>query len=194
MKTLVKSSRGIDQISLETQFFSEHRTVFIEGEIDSASALEFTKQILYLNQIGQAPIQIYINSAGGEVNAGLLMVDVVTGSKAPIKMYCIGRAYSMAALLFATGKERYMLPNSELMLHQPLLRGQVNGDAVSIQSVSESLTATRDKFLRLLAQFMGKSAAELEEATRFDHYFSPDDAVAFNLADKVITFTELLER
>ena len=87
-----------------------------------------------------------------------------------------------------------MLPNSELMLHQPLLRGQVNGDAVSIQSVSESLTATRDKFLRLLAQFTGKSAAELEEATRFDHYFSPDDAVAFNLADEVITFTELLER
>lgn len=193
MKTLIKSSRGIDQIPLETQLFSECRTVFIEGEINSASALEFTKQILYLNKIGQAPIQIYINSTGGEVNAGLLMVDVVTGSKAPIKMYCIGRAYSMAALLFATGKERYMLPNSELMLHQPLLRGQVNGDAVSIQSVSESLTATRDKFLRLLAQYTGKSEAELEEATRFDHYFSPDEAVAFHLADRVITFTELLE-
>ena len=193
MNVLVKSSGGITQVPLESKMLSEQRKVFIDGEIDEKSAIDFIKQIIYLNSESDEKIDVFISSPGGEINSGPLMYDAITGSKAPIRMYCVGKAYSMGAILFACAKERFMLPNSELMLHQPLLGGRVSGNASSIKSISDSLLETKEKMNKILAKHTGKGEEEIDEATSFDHYFSPEEAIEFNLADKIVEFGMLME-
>lgn len=192
MNILIRSSSGITQVPVETKLLSERR-IFIEGEITANTAMEFVKQMLYLNIESEETITIFINSPGGEINSGLLMYDAIVGSKAPVRTICMGKAYSMGAVLFTCAKERFMLPNSELMLHQPLLGGRVSGNASSIRSISDSLLETKRKLNKLIAIHTGKTEKEIDEATGFDHYYSPDEAVDFHLADKVICFSEMEE-
>lgn len=192
MNILIRSSSGITQVPVETKLLSERR-IFIEGEITANTAMEFVKQMLYLNIESEETITVFINSPGGEINSGLLMYDAIVGSKAPVRTICMGKAYSMGAVLFTCAKERFMLPNSELMLHQPLLGGRVSGNASSIRSISDSLLETKRKLNKLIAIHTGKTEKEIDEATGFDHYYSPDEAVDFYLADKVICFSEMEE-
>lgn len=192
MNILIRSSSGITQVPVETKLLSE-RKIFIEGEITANTAMEFVKQLLYLNIESEETITVFINSPGGEINSGLLMYDAIIGSKAPVRTICMGKAYSMGAVLFTCAKERFMLPNSELMLHQPLLGGRVSGNASSIRSISDSLLETKRKLNKLIAIHTGKTEKEIDEATGFDHYYSPDEAVDFHLADKVICFSEMEE-
>ena len=192
MNILIRSSSGITQVPVETKLLSERR-IFIEGEITANTAMEFVKQILYLNIESEETITVFINSPGGEINSGLLMYDAIVGSKAPVRTICMGKAYSMGAVLFTCAKERFMLPNSELMLHQPLLGGRVSGNASSIRSISDSLLETKRKLNKLIAIHTGKTEKEIDETTGFDHYYSPDEAVDFHLADKVICFSEMEE-
>ena len=99
----------------------------------------------------------------------------------------------MGAVLFACANERFMLPNSELMLHQPLLGGRVSGNASSIKSISDSLLETKVKLNKLISYHTGKTEEEIDEATSFDHYFSPEEAIFFNLCDKVIGFADIID-
>lgn len=191
MNVLIRSCNGITQISMESKLLSD-RKIFIEGEITVDMAVEFTKKILYLNSESDEPITCLINSPGGEINSGLLMYDSIVGSKAPVRIICIGRAYSMGAVLFACANERLMLPNSELMLHQPLLGGSVSGNASSIKSISDSLLKTKAKINKLISIHTGKAEEEIDQATGFDHYFSPKEAIEFNLADGIINFAEMV--
>ena len=162
MNVLVKSSSGITQVSADSKLLSQ-RKVFIEGEISSESACEFIKKILILNEEDtDKPIDVLINSPGGEINSGMAIYDVIQASKAPIRMFCIGRAYSMGAVLFSSGNHgRYMLPHSELMLHEPLLGNRVSGNSSSIQSISESLLETKRRMNQILARHTGKVKKKL---------------------------------
>ena len=171
------------------------RKVFIEGEINAEKACEFVKQVMLLNaEDSQQPIDVLINSPGGEINSGMLMYDVIQASKAPIRMYCIGKAYSMGAVLFASGNNgRYMLPHGELMIHEPLLGSRVGGNSSSIKSISDSLLETKRKMNQILAKHTGKSEEEVEEATSFDHYFSPEESIAFGLCDQIVGFDKIME-
>jgi len=190
--TLIKTNSGITQVSLEAKFFSK-RCININGEITDESAVDFTDKILELNLESNEPITVLINSIGGEINSGLLMYDAIVGSKAPVRMICRGKAYSMGAVLFACAGKRYMLPNSELMLHQPMLGGRVSGNASSIKSISDSMLETKKKINSLLAKHTGKTEEEIDKATDFDHYFSPDEAIAFNLCDEIIEFSKVID-
>lgn len=194
MNIQVKSSGGIKLVPIESKLFSE-RMVFIEGEIDQAQACEFVKEIMVLcKENREKPINVLINSPGGDVNAGLLMYDCIQSCRTPIRMYCLGAAYSMGTLLFTCGNHgRYMFPNSRLMLHEPLLGNKVGGSASSIRSISEDLMETRDKINKILAKHTGKTEKEIEVATSFDHYYSPEESIAFGLADEVVDFEQLLE-
>lgn len=193
MHVQVKSSNGITLVPLDSRLMAE-RKVFIEGEINADKACEFVKQIILLNaEDPQQPIDVLINSPGGEINSGMLMYDVIQASKAPIRMYCIGKAYSMGAVLFACGNHgRYMLPNGELMIHEPLLGSRVGGNSSSIKSISDSLLETKRKMNRILAKHTGKSEEEVEEATGFDHYFSPEESIAFGLCDQIVGFDKIM--
>lgn len=194
MNVQVKSCSGITLMPLETRLLAD-RMVFIEGEINHEKACEFVKALLVLCRTDSSrAIDVMINSPGGELNAGLLMYDCIQSCQTPIRMYCIGRAYSMAAVLFACGNhKRYMLQHSELMLHEPMLGSCVGGNASSIRSISDSLMETRQRMNQLLAKHTGKTENEIEEATSYDHYFSAEESISFGLADEVVRFDELME-
>ncbi len=194
MNVLIKSSNGITQVSADSKLLSQ-RKVFIEGEISPETACEFIKKIMVLNEEDSAkPIDVLINSPGGEINSGMLMYDVIQASKAPIRMFCIGRAYSMGAVLFAGGNHgRYMLPHSELMIHEPLLGTRVGGNSSSIKSISDSLWETKKKLNRILAKHTGKSEEEVEKASSYDHYFSPEESKDFGLCDGIVDFNMIME-
>lgn len=179
---------------IETRLLAD-RKIFIEGEINHEKACSFVKQILLLcKEDCTKPIDVLINSPSGEISSGLLMYDCIQSCTAPIRMYCMGIAYSMGALLFASGNHgRYMFPHSELMLHEPLLGSGVRSNASSIRSISDSLMETRSKMNQILAKHTGKTMEEIEEATGFDHYFNPEESVAFGLADEIVNFDKLME-
>ena len=194
MNIQVKSSNGINLVPLESILLGE-RKIYIEGEIDAEKASEFVKEVLLLNrQDDQKAIDVLINSTGGEVNAGMLMYDVIQSSKAPIRMFCMGRAYSMGAVLFACGNHgRYMFPHGELMIHEPLLGGRVGGNSSSIKSIADSLLDTKKIMNQILAKHTGRTEKEVEKATSFDHYFSPEESIAFGLCDQIVGFDKIME-
>lgn len=194
MNVLIKSSNGISQVSVDSKLLSQ-RKVFIEGEITPEATCEFIKKIMLLNaEDSSKPIDVLINSPGGEINSGMVMYDAIQASKAPIRMFCIGRAYSMGAVLFACGNHgRYMLPHSELMLHEPILGNRVAGNSSSIKSISESLLETKRKINQILSKHTGKSEEEVEKATSYDHYFSPEESVEFKLCDQIVDFSMIME-
>ena len=194
MNVLVKSSNGITQVSADSKLLSQ-RKVFIEGEIDAETACDFIKKIMLLTAEDPAgEIDVLINSPGGEINSGLAIYDVIQSSKTPIRIFCIGRAYSMAAVLFASGNHgRYMLPHSELMLHEPLLGNHVRGNSSSIKSISDSLISTKIKLNQILSKHTGKSEEEVEKASSFDHYFDPEESIEFGLCDQIAGFSKIME-
>lgn len=194
MNVQVKSSSGITLVPIESRLMA-NRKIFIEGEIDADVACDFVKKVMLLNsEDPQKPIDVLINSPGGEINSGMLMYDTIQASKAPVRMFCIGKAYSMGAVLFACGNHgRYMLHHSELMIHEPLLGGHVGGSSSSIKSISDSLLETKKKMNKILAKHTGKSEKAIEKASNHDHYFSPEESVAFGLCDEIIDFSRLME-
>lgn len=194
MEVQVKSSNGISLIPIDSRLMAV-RKIFIEGEITPESACEFIKKVMLLNrEDSQSPIDVLINSPGGEINSGMLMYDVIQSSQAPIRMICIGRAYSMAGILFAGGIHgRFMLPHSELMLHEPLISNRLGGNSSSIKSISDSLLETKNQLNEILSKHTGRTIKEIEEATGFDHFFSPEESIEFGLCDGMISFSSVLE-
>ena len=192
MNVQVKSSNGITAMPIETKLLT-NRCIFLEGEINSESALEVIKSLMLLiKEDKEAPINLIINSPGGEINAGMTIYDAVQSVDTPIKMFCIGKAYSMGALLFLSGKSgRFMLPNSELMLHEPLLSGKIGGNTTSIKELSDSLIKTREKLNNIIAKHSGKTLEEVEKATDHDHFYSAEESIEFGLCDKIVPFTDL---
>ncbi|MEY8428685.1 ATP-dependent Clp protease proteolytic subunit [Lachnospiraceae bacterium 46-15] len=192
MNVLIRTSNGITQVPMESKHLSK-RLVAIRGEVTEDAAIDFTDKLLELNMESKEPITILINSPGGEINSGLMMYDAIVGSKAPVRMVCRGKAYSMGAILFACANERLMLPNSELMLHQPFLGGNVSGNTSSIKSISDSLLEIKEKLNKLIASHTGRTVEEIEQATSFDHYFSPYEAIEFRLCDRIISFADIID-
>ncbi len=191
MNILYETSNGGNLIPLEAKLYKK-RIITIKGEITEETALDFSDKILDLNMESDEPITVLINSPGGEINSGLMMYDSIVDSLAPIRMICRGKAYSMGAVLFTCARERLMLPNSKLMLHQPLLSGGVSGNASSIKSISDSLLETKSKINQLISAHTGKTIEEIDEATSFDHYFTAGEAINFNLADRIISFSDII--
>lgn len=189
-----RTANGLNIIGQETENFDK-RIVNVQGEITQENAFEFALALQHLNSVSQTePITVLVNSPGGSIDAGLLMYDAIQTSPAPVRLVVLGAAYSMAAVIVASGLHgRYILPNSKLMLHEPLLGYPIGGNTTSIKTISDDLLATREKINTILAQHTGKTKEEIEEATKHDHYFTADESVKFGLCDKVITFGELVK-
>ncbi len=189
-----RTSGGISLVPLDSKLLT-NRKFFIEGEIDTAMANEFLKAVMLLHYENDSkPIDVIINSPGGEINAGLMMYDIVQTSKAPIRTFCVGKAYSMAAVLLACGNNgRYILPHGELMLHEPLIGNRVSGSSSSIKSISDSLLETKQKINKILAKHTGKTEKAIERATSFDHFFSAQESIDFGLCDEIVSFEKVME-
>ena len=192
MNIIEKSSNGISQVSADAKLMS-NRKVFIEGEINAESACEFVKKIMILNmQDSSRSIDLLINTPGGCINSGMVYYDVIQASKAPIRTFCIGRAYSMGAVLLACGNRRYILPHGEV-IHEPLLGNCVGGNSSSIKSIAESLLETKRKMNQILAKHTGQTEEAVEKATGYDHYFDAEESLKFGLIDEIVDFGKLLE-
>ena len=164
----------------------EDRIIFLSGEIDDAMANTVVAQLIYLE--GKDPnkdINLYINSPGGSVTAGMAIYDTMNYIKCPVATNCIGMAASMAAVILSSGAKgkRYALPNSEVMIHQPL--GGAQGQASDIKIVADHIVATRAKLNRILAENTGRSIQEIERDTDRDNFLSADEALAYGLIDRV---------
>lgn len=183
----VESRNGIREVSLHTRHFMKRR-VFLNGEIDREMADDIVSQLLYLQEDSNEPISIYINSGGGEVNAGLYIYDVIQSLTVPVYMYCTGMAASMAAIILAGGQpgRRFILPHSKMMIHEPLLSGGLGGSATSIQNISKSILETRKITNGILAKHTGKTVKEIDKATSFDNYMNAEASVEFGLCDRVV--------
>lgn len=188
----VESANGTREVALVTRHLM-NRKIFLTGQIDNQMANDFVSQFMYLESESSDPITIYINSPGGEVNAGLLIYDVLQGTNLQVNMVCVGIAASMAAVLLAGGQEgrRYILPHSKVMIHEPLLMNGVGGSATSIKHISESILETKDMVNGILAEHTGKSLEEINEATRYDNYMNADEAIEFGMCDSVTGTLEI---
>lgn len=182
----VESVNGTREISLYTRHLM-NRNLFLTGEINADMANSFVAQLLYLEETPDEPVNIYINSPGGEINAGLMIYDAIQGSRLEINMICTGLAASMAAVLLAGGQHgsRYILRHSKVMIHEPLLANGVGGSATSIRKISESIIETREMINEILAKHTGKTVEEINEATSFDNYMRAEEAIAFGLCDRI---------
>ena len=182
----VESAHGTREISLNTRHLM-NRSIFLTGSIDYEMANAFLSQLIYLEEESNEPITIYINSPGGEVNAGLMIYDAIQGSNLTINMICTGIAASMAALLLAGGQKgkRYILKHSKVMIHEPLIANGVGGSATSIKNISESILETREIVNGILAVHTGRSIEEINDATSFDNFMNAQEAVEFGLCDVI---------
>jgi len=182
-----ESSNGAREILLQTRHFT-NRKLFLTGEVTEEMANSFVSQLLYLSQSDE-PIDIYINSPGGSVNAGLVIYDLIQAceGKVPINMYCVGMAASMGAVILAGGQKgrRFILPHSKCMIHEPLISGGMGGSASSIKKTAESILETKSITNGILAKHTGKTVEEIDEATSFDNYMNAEAAVEFGLCDEI---------
>lgn len=183
----VESLHGTKEVSLVTRNLKDRR-IFLKGEINSEAANRFLLQFMYLEEEANEPIVIFINSPGGEVDAGLMIYDLIRGSRNEVITVCMGMAASMAATIFAGGRKgrRYILKHSRVMIHEPLIANGVGGSASSIRNISESIMNTRDILNGILAEHTGKTPEEINQATEFDNFMNAEEAVEFGICDKII--------
>ncbi|MGN1062369.1 MAG: ATP-dependent Clp endopeptidase proteolytic subunit ClpP, partial [Candidatus Scatosoma sp.] len=180
-----RTSAGERSYDLYSRLLDD-RIVFLSGEIDDALANTVVAQLIYLE--GKEPgkdISLYINSPGGSVSAGMAIYDTMNYVKCDVSTICIGMAASMGAFLLSSGAKgkRYALPNSEIMIHQPL--GGAQGQASDIKIQAEHILRTKAKLNRILAENTGKDLSVIEKDTDRDNYMSADEAREYGLIDKV---------
>lgn len=178
---------GIREIQLRTRHFT-NRKLFLTGEITDETAVNFVSEMLYLQEKDE-PVDIYINSPGGSVSAGLVICDVLDScaDKMEINLYCIGMAASMGALILACGQKgrRFILPHSKVMIHEPLIAEGMGGSATSIQKTAEYILETKAVTNGILAAHTGKTIEEINKATSYDHIMNAEEAVEFGICDEI---------
>ena len=182
-----QTNRGERSYDIFSRLLSD-RIIVLSDEINDATASIVVAQLLFLE--GQDPdkdISLYINSPGGSVSAGMAIYDTMNYIKCDVSTICVGMAASMGAFLLSSGAKgkRYALPNSEIMIHQPL--GGAQGQATEIKIVADHILRTREKLNSILATNTGKSIEEIALDTERDNYLSAQEALDYGLVDKVIT-------
>ena len=164
------------------------RIIILTGEINDALASVIVAQLLFLEgQDASKDISLYINSPGGSISSGMAIYDTMNYIKCDVSTICVGMAASMASFLLAAGAKgkRFALPNSEILIHQPL--GRVEGQATDMKIHTDHIIAIRKKMNTLYSEMTGQPPEVIERDTDRDNYMSAEDAVAYGIVDKVIT-------
>lgn len=182
-----QTSRGERSYDIYSRLLKE-RVIFLVGQVEDNMANLIVAQLLFLeSENPDKDIHIYINSPGGSVSAGLAIYDTMQFVKPHISTMCIGQAASMGALLLAGGEKgkRYCLPNSRMMIHQPL--GGFQGQATDIEIHAKEILLLRDKLNNIMATHTGQSLETIAKDTDRDNFMSGENAVAYGLIDKVLS-------
>ena len=180
-----QTNRGERSFDIYSRLLKD-RIVFLGGEINDDVANLVVAQLLFLEMENpDSDISLYINSPGGSVTAGMAIYDTMNYIKCDVSTICIGMAASMGAFLLSSGAKgkRIALPNSEIMIHQPL--GGAKGQASDIKIQADLILRTRDTLNRILAENTGKSIEQIAKDTDRDNFMTADEALAYGLVDKV---------
>lgn len=181
-----QTNRGERSYDIFSRLLND-RIIVLSDEVNDTTASLIVAQLLYLE--GQDPekdISLYINSPGGSVTAGMAIYDTMQYIKCDVSTICMGLAASMGAFLLSSGAKgkRYALPNSEIMIHQPL--GGARGQATDIKIVADQIIKTKERLNRILAENTGRSVEEIARDTDRDNYLTAQEACEYGLVDKVI--------
>jgi len=162
------------------------RIIMLTGEINDNLANIIVSQLLYLDSLNHEDISLYINSPGGSISSGMAIYDTMNYIKSDVSTICLGMAASMGAFLLSSGSKgkRYCLPNSEVMIHQPL--GGASGQATEIKIAAEHILKIKDKMNKILANNTNKDIKVIEADTERDNYLSANDALTYGLIDKIL--------
>lgn len=165
------------------------RIVFLGGPVDDETANLIIAQMLFLsNEDAKSDIHFYINSPGGSVTAGLAVYDTMRYLRCNVSTYCVGLAASMGALLLLGGTKdkRFLLPNSSVLLHQPLIRGQITGPATDLQIEAEEMLRVRKRLYDIISDHCNKDLATIEKDCDRNKWMNADEAVEYGVADKIL--------
>ena len=162
------------------------RIIFISGEINDVLANTVIAQLLYLDSISHDDISIYINSPGGVITSGMAIYDTMQFIKSDVSTICLGIAASMGAFLLSSGMKgkRYILPNADVMIHQPL--GGAEGQATDIKIASDRIINLRSRLNKILVKNTGKTLKQIEHDTERDNYLNAEEAIKYGIVDKII--------
>lgn len=181
-----QSGRGERSYDIYSRLLKD-RIVFLSEEVNDVTASLVVAQMLFLEaEDPDKDIMFYINSPGGSITSGMVIYDTMQHIKCDVSTICIGMAASMGAFLLAAGEKgkRYALPNSEIMIHQPL--GGAKGQATDIQIQAERILKMKEKLNEILAERTGQPIEKIKADTERDHFMSAEEALEYGLVDKVI--------
>lgn len=180
-----KSSNGERVYDIYSRLLKD-RIIILNGEIDDNTSNIIVAELLYLDSINNEDISLYINSPGGSVTAGMAIYDTMNYIKSDVSTICVGIAASMASILLSSGTKgkRYALPNSEVMIHQPL--GGVQGQATEIKIAAERILKLKDKVNKLLSINTNQDIKKIESDTERDNFMNSEEALKYGLIDKIL--------
>ena len=180
-----KSSNGERAYDIYSRLLKD-RIIILSGEITYASANIVVGALLYLDCLSHDDISLYINSPVGSITAGMAIFDTMNFIKSDVSTICVGMAASMGAFLLSSGTKgkRCCLPNSEVMIHQPL--GGAEGQATEIKIVAERILKLKDKLNKILAKNTGQKLEKVEQDTERDHFLSAKEALDYGIVDKIL--------
>lgn len=184
--SIIEKNHGVERAYDIYSRLLKDRIIFISGEIDDDLANTVIGELLFLDSKSNDDISMYINSPGGSITAGMAIYDTMNFIKSNVSTICVGMAASMASVLLASGEKgkRYILPNSEVMIHQPL--GGVNGQATEIKIVADRILYLRNKLNKILADKTNQDIKKIEKDTERDHYLTAKEALEYGLVDKIL--------
>ena len=185
-----QSSRGERSFDIFSRLLRE-LIIFITGPIDDSTAALVTAQLLFLeSENPKKDVAMYINSPGGYVSSGLAVYDTMQYVRPPVSTICLGQAASMGAVLLSAGEagHRYSLPHSRILIHQPLMRGGIGGQATDIEIQAREILRLREKLNEILTIHTGQSVERIEKDTDRDYFMSAPEAKEYGLVDHVVEF------
>ena len=180
-----KSSYGERAYDIYSRLLKD-RIIILSGEIDDAMANSVVAQLLYLDGISHEDINIYINSPGGSITAGMAIYDTMNYISSHVTTICVGMAASMAAFLLSSGEKgnRYALENAEVMIHQPL--GGAQGQATEIKIAAERILKLKKKLNKILSCNTGKNIRTIEKDTERDYFMDSNEALQYGIIDDIL--------
>ena len=180
-----KESNGERSYDIYSRLLKD-RIIILSGEINDTNANIVISELLYLDSLSHDDISLYINSPGGNITSGMAIYDTMNFIKSNIITICMGISASMAAFLLSSGTKgkRYILPNAEVMIHQPL--GGANGQATEIKIAAERILKLKKKLNEILAKNTNQTIQKIEHDTERDYFLSSDEALEYGLVDKIL--------
>ncbi|MBO6102566.1 MAG: ATP-dependent Clp protease proteolytic subunit [Opitutales bacterium] len=170
--------------------FLQERRIFLWGEVDGESAADIVEKLVYLDMLDhEKEITFYINTPGGSISDGMAIDDAIKLIKAPVKVVVTGIAMSMGSILLSAAPKgkRFLFPNARVMIHQPLIMGEMSGTAVEMHIQAREMERMRAELNKILSEASGQSLEKIAKDTDRDFYMTAEETIKYGLADAIVT-------